>query len=108
VFKSDCSADLGAHSDEVWNYVACLYGFECGSRNLYVNSSCANAGHCASDYIGYLREYALTPDEFARVERNAQLISGAIARGDWSVFTFVPDAGTTITLSQGLQRIRIR
>ena len=89
--------DLGAHANEIWTLVACQFGLECGARNMVVTWACGQRGQCADDYAGFLREFALTPEEFSFAERTAASIADAIRRRDTSAFRLVPQPGQSIT-----------
>jgi hypothetical protein len=99
--------DLGGHADEAWTLAACQFGFECGPSNANVNNACAGKVQCADDYEAYLRDYALSPQEFARVQANAQLIADAIARHDYSAFTLTNAPGAARTVIGGTQTVRV-
>jgi hypothetical protein len=90
--------DLGIHTDAIWTLAACEFGFECGARNLMVNLGCAEQRQCANDYPSYLREFVLTPHEFASVQANASAIADAIRRHDVSAFRLVDQPGRSRTL----------
>lgn len=85
--------DLGPRADETWNLVACQFGFECGTQNMQVNAACAQLRQCADDYASYLRDFVLTPTEYAAVQANALAIADAIRRHDISAFQLVPEPG---------------
>ena len=89
--------DIGAHAEEVWTLVACQFGLECGPRNMAVTWNCQTQGKCADDFPGFLRDFVLTPAEYAFVERSAQSIADAIRRRDASAFRLVPGPGNSIT-----------
>ena len=99
--------DLGQRADETWTLAACQFGFECGPMNASVNYACAHGGQCAANYEELLREYVLTPEEFARIQRNSQLIVDAIRRQDASAFALVNSPGQVrmILAVPGLVRI---
>ena len=99
--------DLGPHADETWTLAACQFGFECGASNANVSNACASRVQCADDYETYLRDYALTSQEFAQVQSNARLIADAIARHDYSAFTLASTPGTVRTAISVTQTVRV-
>jgi hypothetical protein len=72
--------DLSMNREEIWQYVACMHGMDCGPSNNVVVEACSK-GLCAGDYLSYLRDYVLTPEEYRRVETAAQALTAAIDSG---------------------------
>jgi hypothetical protein len=100
--------DLGPNAEATWALVACDFGFECGQRNMAVNVACAEQLRCADDFASYLRDYVMTPTDFATVEENARLISDAIVRHDMSAFQWVDQGARVRTLIGAPARVTIR
>jgi hypothetical protein len=101
-------ADPGSmNPDELWTLVACQFGFECGTQNMEVVMACAERSQCAPDYPSYLRDYVLTPAQFAALQDYAQAIADALQRHDASAFQIVNQPGHNRTLVSGATRVTI-
>ena len=100
--------DPGPHTGPLWTLVACQFGLECGPLNMEVSVACAQRAQCAPDYASYLRDYAMTPRDFAALQANAQAIIDAIHRRDNAAFQLVNAPGQNRTLVGGPRPVRIR
>jgi hypothetical protein len=94
----DLQVDLGHRAETTWLLVACEFGFECGARNMFVNTACAEQRRCAEDYRSYIQEYLLSPADYAAVTANAHAIAEAIRRRDVSAFQLVQQPGMNRTI----------
>ena len=100
--------DPGPHAGPLWTLVACQFGLECGPHNMEVSVACAQRAQCASDYGSYLRDYVMTPRDFAALQANSQAIAEAIQRRDNAAFQLVNAPGQNRTLVGSPRPVRIR
>lgn len=74
---------------DAWTLTACDAGYDCGTSNPIMLSSCAGQGNCdARDLREHLFFYGHSPQQSQLISEYQAQIGRAIRSGDWSYFSF--------------------